>query len=127
MSRYGLLGGSFEPNISNTIVAEVGYSANHGSTFRSDLLPPGPGAYIGLDHEFAVAAMKGLHMELDNKTDAAPSGTLQILWGVVEEANSSPILFCRLARIIVRILFLPNQQPDIEELKNVIETVPWEW
>lgn len=115
---YGALGAEFVPGQQEQLLIQVPFSANGSQPIRPSIAGRVDVVRVGLAHEYVGSVLDGV-LSL-NPAQLLGQGTLRFCCASCGEAGSSPWLFQRLGRIVVKLLSLDRLSVSEEELGKLI-------
>jgi|SRR5579885_1144811 hypothetical protein len=117
-AHYGALGAEFVPGQQGRLLIQVPFSAGGSQPIRPSVAGRIDVVRAGLAHEYVGSVLDGV-LSL-NPAQLLGQGTLRFCCASYGEAGSSPWLFQRLGRIVVKLLSIDSHSVPEEVLNKLI-------
>ena len=116
---YGLVGGTFKPDVTGKFCVDVGISALGLGLLKDNLAVNLDRVHKGLSRPYAEAVVKGIEQEHSRWTN----GYLNVNCGANSDIGSAEVVFRYLGTALSRLFTLDEMAPSRQQLADLFPTI----
>ncbi|VBB09156.1 Hypothetical protein LUCI_4442 [Lucifera butyrica] len=117
-SNYALLGATFIPLVGGTLDVKINIGVHDDAVLKDNIAFTSDEVHVGIPKEYAFAVMDSVAETLDDSE--FPPGILFFDVGAHSDVGSSRMIFSRVTKILIKIIFNNILELSEDELKKLI-------
>jgi hypothetical protein len=119
--EYGLLGVDYDYSGSSSLTTKVRFeNKQHSQLFKDSLMKGVEPIYVGLPEEYSEDVLLGVDSRI-KEISSSLNGTLDFRYAAYGLVSSTGVLYKKLARIILRLLIIPEEQVNKQLILNLLD------